>query len=119
MTARLSTVATVVAVFAACGLTSAPAPAQPIRPASYDREAVQVTVRWYDSKRAVVAACSRLGAWRGIDTEIIMRHPAPGCAEVRPDSCLIHALRPTRLDDPPTSTLGHELLHCFWGGYHG
>jgi hypothetical protein len=32
--------------------------------------------------------------------------------------CIIHTLRPRRIDDDNTLTLGHELLHCLYGTYH-
>lgn len=32
--------------------------------------------------------------------------------------CEIHTIRPTHVDDDPTLTLGHELLHCLYGSYH-
>lgn len=33
-------------------------------------------------------------------------------------SCDIHSMRPKIVDDTPTLTLGHELLHCIYGSYH-
>lgn len=32
--------------------------------------------------------------------------------------CVIHTLRPRRIDDRNTTTLGHEMLHCLYGSYH-
>lgn len=109
----------VIAALAALTCASA-AHGQAVAPAAVDRTSVTVTVRWYESKPAVVAACKRLGAWPALPPEQVMRHPAPGCAEVRHDAptCTVHALRPKRLDDARTATLGHEVLHCLWGNYH-
>ena len=33
-------------------------------------------------------------------------------------TCEIHIVRPTRVDDTRTLTLGHEMLHCIYGSYH-
>lgn len=109
----------VIVAFAALAHVSA-AHGQAVAPAAVDRTSVTVTVRWYKSKPAVVAACKRLGAWPALPTEQVMRHPAPGCAEVQLEraECVVHALRPERLDDARTATLGHEVLHCLWGSYH-
>lgn len=36
----------------------------------------------------------------------------------RPLHCDIYAVRPTRIDDEATRTLGHELMHCIYGKFH-
>ena len=33
-------------------------------------------------------------------------------------TCEIHIVRPSRVDDNNTLTLGHEMLHCIYGSYH-
>ena len=33
-------------------------------------------------------------------------------------TCTIHTVRPTKIDDEATLTLGHEMLHCIIGTYH-
>lgn len=33
-------------------------------------------------------------------------------------TCVIHTLKPTKIDDDATLTLGHEMLHCIIGTYH-
>ena len=33
--------------------------------------------------------------------------------------CLVYQLKPSRVDDDATLTLGHEILHCVYGKYHG
>lgn len=33
--------------------------------------------------------------------------------------CEIHTVRPKRIDDSTTMTIGHEFLHCVYGRYHG
>lgn len=40
---------------------------------------------------------------------------------VEPDMlfCNIHTKRPRRVDDDNMLTLGHEVLHCLWGEFHG
>lgn len=32
--------------------------------------------------------------------------------------CDIYAVRPKRVDDAATTTLGHELAHCLYGKFH-
>lgn len=32
--------------------------------------------------------------------------------------CLIFAFRPEKVDDDATTSLGHEIAHCFLGEYH-
>ena len=33
-------------------------------------------------------------------------------------TCELYVVRPEGVNDPATSTLGHELLHCLLGNYH-
>jgi hypothetical protein len=33
-------------------------------------------------------------------------------------TCEIHSVKPTKVDDDATMTLGHELAHCLYGEYH-
>ena len=33
-------------------------------------------------------------------------------------TCELYVVRPERVNDPATATLGHELLHCLLGSYH-
>lgn len=33
-------------------------------------------------------------------------------------TCEIHILEPKHIDDEPTLTLGHEMIHCLYGSYH-
>lgn len=32
--------------------------------------------------------------------------------------CVIWAQKPKWVNDPYTTTIGHEIMHCVWGGYH-
>lgn len=32
--------------------------------------------------------------------------------------CEIHTVRPKRVDDNVTMTIGHEFVHCVYGRYH-
>lgn len=32
--------------------------------------------------------------------------------------CTVYVMRPESVDDERTLTLGHEVLHCFYGNYH-
>jgi hypothetical protein len=36
----------------------------------------------------------------------------------QPLTCEIHTVRPKKIDDSDTLTLGHEMLHCIIGTYH-
>jgi len=88
------------------------------------RNEAQVTVvlMQYDTPKSVVHACQKMGAWPGwTDTQVLSGHPAPGCNSFDPDTkvCTIHTLRPRFVeDDDRMANAGHELLHCFEGGYH-
>lgn len=33
-------------------------------------------------------------------------------------TCDIHVIEPKYIDDEPTLTLGHEMVHCIYGSYH-
>lgn len=85
-----------------------------------DEPTVQITVVWYQDKGDVIRICKRFGAWPDNSIESVRRHPAPGCNLYWPSrkTCEIHTLKPQRVDDARTLTLGHEALHCFIGGYH-
>lgn len=42
-----------------------------------------------------------------------------GCAKVYGKSCEVIAIKPRGFDDlHAVQTIGHELLHCFWGPTH-
>jgi len=36
----------------------------------------------------------------------------------KPLTCEIHIVKPQKVDDEATTTLGHEMLHCIIGTYH-
>jgi len=44
--------------------------------------------------------------------------PIKGCAHPDKDKCTIYSPMPQTVDDEQTTTLGHEVLHCFRGSYH-
>jgi len=83
---------------------------------------VVVVLMQYDTPKAVVHACQKMGAWPGwTDTQVLAGHPAPGCNSFDPSTkvCTIHTLRPRFVeDDDRMANAGHELLHCFEGAYH-
>jgi hypothetical protein len=93
--------------------------AQPIKPTS-DVRKFELTIEWYDDRLSVINRCRKLGAWRGVPDDLVVRQRYPGCAEFYPESnrCVIHVQRPKMLDDPLTTVVGHEVLHCALGEYH-
>jgi len=42
-------------------------------------------------------------------------NPTDGSGNIK---CEIHSVKPRKVDDTATLTLGHELLHCLYGSYH-
>ena len=38
--------------------------------------------------------------------------------DTKPLTCVIHTIKPKKIDDEATLTLGHEMLHCIIGSYH-
>lgn len=83
---------------------------------------VTVVLMQYDSAKAVVHACQKMGVWPGwTDTQVLAGHPAPGCNAFDPSTrvCTIHTLKPRFVeDDDRMANQGHELEHCFHGAYH-
>lgn len=119
------------AIVLALGLSSCKERGEQILP-TIDRtgEDILVRVYLYDSSREVTAMYRQLH-------NIPRNTPVPdmlgfamwpewrdqhGQAVARPDDeayeCEIHSMRPRRVNDNATLTLGHELLHCLWGSYH-
>lgn len=74
---------------------------------------IQTTPFVFDNKRDMHKALSvRLD--RDIDPNL------EGMAIMSPDDtfCELFIVRPNRIDDQHTLTLGHEFLHCIYGRYH-
>lgn len=72
----------------------------------YTKPTVTITWKEVDSEVELNAACGRSGE----DKKIL------GCAYISPEStsCLIYTYKGGSLD-----ILGHEMLHCFTGRWHG
>lgn len=103
---------------------------EPVNPTT-DREGhpVPVTVYFYDSAREVtikyreihgIARSEKIATRHGFAIWPEWRDTQTGEALEFPDQyeCEIHTVRPTRVDDIATLTLGHEVLHCIYGSYH-
>ena len=91
---------------------------------------IEVTVYFYDSEREVTekykevhnlpqsqkiqtrAGFALWPEWRG-KSGLPIAKPADDKYD-----CTIHTVRPYRIDDRHTMTLGHEMLHCLLGTYH-
>jgi len=86
-----------------------------------------ITVYTYDSQRELDEAFRDLhNARRGDDVDSRYgfarwhewRNQGGQIVRVEPE-CEIHVVEPKYVDDEETVTLGHELLHCLYGSYHG
>ncbi len=88
-------------------LCAAYAKAEDIK-SEFDRVTMQVTVIYYDDKRALNLEYPGK----------FYDHGVLGFTEYYTDRCYIHVIRPTLVDGRRTRSLGHELLHCFHGHYH-
>jgi hypothetical protein len=92
---------------------------------SIDRvgEEIRVTVHFYDDNRAIrqhyaaVNGISYRNTPANIQGFAVWHEWIEEPANVG-HFCTIHTLRPKRIDDNNTLTLGHELLHCLYGTYH-
>jgi len=76
-------------------------------------EELQVTVKLYDNNSQLINTLTeRLGSPVNENTL--------GKAIMSPNDniCEVYALKPRRIDDQRTMTIGHELLHCLYGRYH-
>ncbi len=85
---------------------------------------IEVTVLFYDSVREVRDAYALAhsvspntvdGGLQGFAQWPEWRGEEPADAGYE---CTIHTVRPQRVDDRHTLTLGHEMLHCLLGTYH-
>lgn len=84
--------------------------AEDVKP-EFDITYAEVTVVWYDSYKELNEAVQY---WRNI-------RGASYCSwdkEGNYVGCVIHAVRPKEVNDTKVTTLGHELLHAFYGNYH-
>lgn len=72
-----------------------------------------------DTQAAVIAKCNALHAWAKEITEAPRGH-AIGCNAFyeKLNTCEIWTPTPTKVDDPATTNLGHETMHCYAGEYH-
>jgi hypothetical protein len=87
----------------------------------FDRtnEELHITVTWYDTQKEVDKAyVEEFG--RARDKNSINRNGFAVWANpgLKPHWCRIYSVKPTRIDDHKTTTLGHELTHCLIGTYH-
>lgn len=123
----------IIAVLAAAVLLSVvscePNQGEPVVPV-FDRTEVPmvVTVHLYDSVAAVtrayrqhhgIPARTAIPSIQGFAVWPQWRLPDGTWVQHNDQlECEIHSVRPTRVDDNATVTLGHELLHCVYGNYH-
>lgn len=78
-----------------------------------NNQELSITIKLYDTQKEMNTALSeRLGT--PIDPNTL------GKAIMSPNDnvCEVFSVRPKRIDDQKTMTLGHEVLHCVYGRYH-
>jgi hypothetical protein len=112
------TVSLILVVLAMTVANQGCSPGAEVRPKK-EEAAVVVKVVWHASeaevRQAFVDAVKETGQKADIKAEVkTMR----GFSMNRGGVCEIHAMRPARVDDDRTTTVGHEYLHCLWGSYH-
>lgn len=95
-------------------LTGCTAEVQP----EFDRSEKIITTKvyLYDNESQVTEAYKNHVGPANFDGQI--RRGWSGWSLDAPYQCEIHSVRPSRIDDTHTTTLGHELLHCLQGSYH-
>jgi hypothetical protein len=94
------------------------ASAEPVR-ATLDLSAVRVEITWVETQ----AEMKRLRSEHGkapLDSVIKTELKAFSVLGKRDGDyvCLVFAFRPRSVDDDITTSLGHEIAHCFLGAYH-
>lgn len=74
---------------------------------------LQITPKFFDSEKEMRDAL-RQRLQREINPDLV------GMAIMSPDDtiCEVYAVKPKRIDDSRTMTIGHEFLHCVYGRYH-
>ena len=84
----------------------------------FDRSEKIITTKvyLYDNETEVTLAYKNFVGEDNFDGSI--RRGWSGWSREAPYQCEIHSVRPSRIDDTHTTTLGHELLHCLQGSYH-
>lgn len=73
-----------------------------------------ITVKLYETQKELINARVE------IEPSFDKRQNLQGFAIWSPNDnvCAIYTLKPRRIDDDRTTTLGHEMLHCLIGTYH-
>lgn len=80
---------------------------------------ISVVVYLHDNDRQVTEAYQNWQKERGVENiDTQPRHGWAGWSTQAPYVCMIHSVKPKRIDDNATLTLGHEMLHCVYGTYH-
>jgi len=81
----------------------------------WDRNFVelQITTKLFNTEEEMKEAL-KLRLNREINPKLL------GMAIMSPDDtiCEVYAVKPKRIDDQRTMTIGHEFLHCIYGRYH-
>lgn len=118
-------VAALIIVVLMSGVTSCSSEREPVQ-GSIDRtgQPIVVTTYFYDNVREVQAMYAQVHDVPRRDIPDGLQGFArwPEWTQAEPENavyeCEIHTVRPQRVDDRHTLTLGHELLHCIIGTYH-
>ena len=89
----------------------------------YEIENVVITFYFFDTELEMQEYyLEHFGEQEG-ETEIdtLMRGFSDSAGDAEKNICLVdlYVVRPQEVDDKPTLTIGHEVLHCVYGpGYH-
>lgn len=104
----------------AAGLAARSAEAEDIEPTRNVQE-LRIRVQWIDNDSLRKAVYSEV---TGVALEELRHKRVNGFSRFWTDKkgkhyCDIYADVPEEVDDRRVMTLGHELMHCFKGKYHG
>ncbi len=83
----------------------------------YEIDNVLITFFWFDTLEELQAFVADDNDWT-IEADLL----GLSAYEPYPEKNFCHldmyAVRPQEVDDEPTVTIGHEVLHCVHGAYH-
>ena len=78
-----------------------------------NHQELNITVNMYDSRTKMQAAIEER-----LKTKIDSNTLGKAVMSPNDNICEVFIIKPTRIDDIHTLTLGHEVLHCVYGRYH-
>jgi hypothetical protein len=85
----------------------------------HDLAAVRVEITWVTSDAQMLDLRRQYGR---VPVDSVIRTKLLAFSVLgkrdREHVCLVFAFRPNRVDDDATTSIGHEIAHCFLGSYH-